>query len=68
MIKPLTTTANHDGNLTTDKIATEKFLALQNAWNLPRIYDGAWLGMFMMPNGGSRSVASMYGYFEFIWN
>lgn len=67
MVRPLVTLANHDGNLTADKIATEKFLSMQNGWHYPKILDGAWLGMFTMPNGGSRTVASMFGYFEFIW-
>ena len=67
MVRPLVTLANHDGALLADKIATEKFLSAQNGWHYPKIEDGAWLGMFTMPNGGNRTVASMYGYFEFIW-
>lgn len=67
MVRPLTTILNCDGAGTADKVATEKFLALQNAWHYPRIYDGAWLGFFLRPNGGSRTFASVYGYCEFIW-
>jgi hypothetical protein len=67
MVRPLVTIANNDGALLADKVATEKFLAMQNGWHYPKIEDGAWLGMFTMPNGGNRTVASMYGYFEFIW-
>lgn len=67
MIRPITTIMNCDGNGTADKIATEKFMALQNAWHYPRIYDGAWLGFFLRPNGGSRTFSAVYGYCEFIW-
>ena len=67
MVKPLVTLSNNDGALLADKVATEKFLAMQNGWHYPKVEDGAWLGMFTMPNGSSRTVASMYGYFEFIW-
>ena len=67
MIRPLTTIMNCDGAGTADKIATEKFMAQQNAWHYPRIYDGAWLGFFLRPNGGARTFSSVYGYCEFIW-
>lgn len=67
MIKPIATIQNNDGSATTDKIATEKFLALQNGWHQPKILDGAHLGFFLRPNGGGRTFAATYGYLEFIW-
>ena len=67
MIRPITTLQNNDGGLTAEKIATEKFLAINHAWHYPRIRDGAHLGFFLRPNGGSRTFASVYGYLEFIW-
>lgn len=68
LIKPLTTIMNCDGNNTTDKIATEKQFTFNNAFNFPRIYDGAWLGMFLRPNGGARTINSVFGHMTFIWN
>ena len=67
MIRPLMTIQNNDGASTAEKIATEKFLAINHAWHYPRIRDGAHLGFFLRPNGGSRTFASVYGYLEFIW-
>ena len=66
MVKPLTTILNCDGASTADKIATEKFMCLQNCWHFPRIYDGAWLGMFLSAN--AQTFAGVYGYMEFIWS
>lgn len=68
LLKPLTTILNCDGNNTTDKIATEKELTFNNGFNYPRIYDGAWLGMFLRPNGGARTISSVFGHMTFIWN
>ena len=68
LVKPLTTIMNNDGNATTDKIATEKELAMLNAFSFPRIYDGAWLGLFLRPNGGARTINSVFGHMTFIWN
>lgn len=68
LIKTITTIMNNDGNATTDKIATEKEIAMQNAFNFPRIYDGAWLGFFLRPNGGGRTINSVFGHMTFIWN
>lgn len=45
---------------------SEKSLCLMDSFNLPRIYDGAHLGFFYMPNGSSRTV-SLYGSATFIW-
>lgn len=40
--------------------------ASMEAFNLPKIEDGAWLGYFYMPNGSARTVA-LFGYCTFIW-
>lgn len=48
------------------KHAVEKCNCLHNAWNMPRIYDGAHLGMFVMTSAGSRQF-DLYGNFTFIW-
>ena len=67
MLKPIMTIQNNDGALVAEKIATEKFLAINHAWHYPRIWDGAHLGFFLRPNGGGRNIASVYGFLEFIW-
>jgi len=66
LLKPLTTITNIDGALTTDKVATEKDLLERDAWRLPLVPDGAWLGFFIRPNGGATTV-SIFGNMTFIW-
>lgn len=66
MLRLLTPIANHDGNATADKIATERDMCSFNAWQMPRVYDGAHLGFFFMPSGSNRSVA-MFGDVTFAW-
>lgn len=66
MMRLLQPIANHDGNGTADKIATERCNVALNAWHLPRIFDGAHLGLLLMPSGGARTV-SVFGDFTFIW-
>ena len=66
MIKPIITVLNCDGLLTAEKVFTEKCLCAHNGWNMPRIYDGAHLGFFMMPNGSSRAI-SVFGDATFVW-
>ena len=68
LIKTITTIMNNDGSAVAEKIATEKEMAMQNAFNFPRIYDGAWLGFFLRPNGGARIINSVFGHMTFIWN
>jgi hypothetical protein len=60
------TLTNNDGNLVAEKIWTEKCSCAHNAWQMPRVYDGAHLGFFFMPNGGARTV-SIFGDMTFIW-
>jgi hypothetical protein len=67
LIRILATIPNHDGMAVTTKVATEKSFLTKNGWLMPRIYNGAHLGMFLRPNGGGRTVASTFGYMEFIW-
>ncbi len=50
----------------TQTVMSEKCLCSQDSFNLPRIYDGAHLGFFYMPNGSARTVA-MFGSASFIW-
>lgn len=50
----------------TQTVFTEKNICAQDGFALPRIYDGACLGFFYMPNGSARSVA-MFGTATFIW-
>lgn len=67
MVKPLVNFANRGGVPTITTTATaEKHMTFQNAFNMPRVLDGAWLGMFFMPNGNARTVA-LYGNIQFVW-
>jgi len=43
-----------------------KNFATHNAFDFPRIYDGAHLGFFVLRNGGARSV-SLFGTASFVW-
>ena len=65
LLKPLMTIHNNDGLLTAEKTPTEKAFTASGL-RMPRVYDGAHLGFFIMPNGGGRSV-SMFGDITFIW-
>lgn len=66
LVRPLTTICNNDGVSSGSKIATEKGMYNRNGWSFPEVYDGAWLGFFIRPNGGTRTV-SMFGGITFIW-
>jgi hypothetical protein len=50
----------------TQTLMVEKSLCTQDSFNLPRIYDGAHLGFFYMPNGSARTVAT-FGSATFAW-
>jgi hypothetical protein len=66
LIKPLVWITNDDGMLVTTKTSTEKNLLVNNSLHMPRVYDGAHLGLFYMANGGARSVA-ISGHATFVW-
>jgi hypothetical protein len=51
---------------TGNKMAIEKCNCTHNAWHLPRIYDGAHIGMFFMTSAGGRTM-SLFGHMNFIW-
>jgi hypothetical protein len=44
----------------------ETNFALERGWSLPKIEDGAWLGLFFMPEGNTRTIA-LHGNMTFIW-
>lgn len=67
LFKQLAFVNNSDGALAPEKIATERSFIQQNGWAMPRIYDGAHLGMFLRTNGLNRAVTSIFGNMEFIW-
>lgn len=67
LYKPLTTIINNDGIREAQKLATEKQMLLKHAWHMPRIYDGAHLGMFLRTGAGGRAISVVYGHMEFIW-
>lgn len=65
MIKPLAHIRNDDGTGVGAKIATEKNFMMSGG-HLPLILDGAHLGFFYLPSGGSRTVF-ISGHATFIW-
>lgn len=67
LVKPITTIQNCDGSSAAAKIATEKDVFCMDSMRLPRIYDGAWLGFFLRPNGSARTISSVFGNATFIW-
>jgi hypothetical protein len=67
MVKPLGQMANRGGDAALLRSATaERLMPLQSAFNLPRVKDGAWLGFFVMPQGGARTFA-LHGNIQFVW-
>lgn len=68
LVMPINTGISNQGGLAgvNQTVMTEKCLCVSDSFNLPRIYDGAWLGFFYMPTGGSRTV-SIFGTASFIW-
>ena len=50
----------------TATVFSVKNFATHNAFDFPRIYDGAALGFFVLRNGGTRSV-SIFGTASFVW-
>jgi hypothetical protein len=67
IIRPLSTVTNNDGRAVSgSKVATEKGMYNLQGWAFPEIKDGAWLGFFIRPNGGARTV-SMFGNLTFVW-
>lgn len=66
LVKPLMNINNDDGLLVASKVSTQKLSLPQHGLHAPRIYDGAHLGFFYLPNGGARTVA-VTGYAVFAW-
>lgn len=67
LVKPLTC-IDWQGGLAavTQTVFSEKDLCSQQSFDLPRVYDGAHLGFFYLPNGSARTVAT-FGTASFIW-
>jgi hypothetical protein len=67
IVKPVAYFSVRDGvtglNL---RATTETNFALERGWHLPKVEDGAWLGLFFMPSAGARTVA-LHGNMTFIW-
>lgn len=68
LVKPLVSMADRTGTTAavTQKGPCEKAFMLTNAWHMPEVKDGAWLGFFYMTAGTARSVA-MHGNLTFVW-
>lgn len=48
-------------------VFSEKCFCSTESFNLPRIYDGAWLGFFYMTSTGTSRTATLFGNITFIW-
>jgi hypothetical protein len=68
LVRPIAHISNRGGSAGQTTVMTQKCFCHEDAFMLPRIYDGAHLGFFYMPNGGARTVATIYGTATFIWN
>lgn len=62
LIKPLGTMVLGDNAL-----FAEKDFLMHNGWRMPRIYDGAWLGMFENIGSGTSRTVAWNGNFHFVW-
>jgi hypothetical protein len=62
LVKPLATIITGD-NL----VAVEKEFATKNAFHLPQILDGAWLGWFDRIGSGTARAVNWFGNFTFVW-
>lgn len=68
MYKPLLHVTNQDGlGSQTETIASERQVLPSHGWHAPRVYDGAYLGMFLMTVGSGRPLISLFGNMEFVW-
>jgi hypothetical protein len=68
IVKPVAYFSARDGATGVNLRATcETNFALERGWSLPKVEDGAWLGLFFMPTGGGRTVA-LHGNMTFIWD
>ena len=66
LVKPYTTSANRGGGFLGLTVYDEKPLTTLDSWRLPKVEDGAWLTMFYMTTGSSRSTL-LFANFHFIW-
>lgn len=69
LYRPLTTTANSSvgSRGASGKVATVRQSLGSNAWHMPRVHDGAHLGMFLRLGNGGRAFSSVFGSMEFVW-
>jgi hypothetical protein len=67
LVKPVAYFSVRDGVTGLNLRATvETNFALERGWSLPKIEDGAWLGLFYMSSAGNRTVV-LHGNMTFIW-
>jgi hypothetical protein len=68
LVTPIETAQNFSGRTGANYVTwVEKCNCTANAYNLPKIEDGAWLGLFYMPVGGGRTISRFNAEFTFIW-
>ena len=67
LVRPIETFAWRGGfAAVTQTVFADKNVLAESSFYAPRIYDGAHLGFFYMPNGSTRSVA-LFGTASFVW-
>jgi hypothetical protein len=68
LVKPINRISTQAGaNGVNRAVFSEKCLCSTESFNLPRIYDGAWLGFFYMPSGTNERTVSLFGSITFLW-
>jgi hypothetical protein len=68
LLVPLARIANIGGLAGANQsVFSEKCLCTTESFNLPRVYDGAWLGFFYLTFTGTSRTATLFGNVTFIW-
>lgn len=62
LVRVLTTLVTGD-----NAVACEKDMYVANATMLPRIFDGAWIGMFERLPPGTARTTTLFGHLTFAW-
>ena len=48
-------------------VTTTTCFCIDGAYMMPQVPPGAWLGFFYLPQGGGRSVSTLYAVFTYCW-
>lgn len=68
LVKPLAHISHRAGtDIQASPVMTEMCFCSERSFDLPIIYDGASLGLFMLANGSTRTIGGVFGSATFIW-